>query len=139
MKEPAIIVLTPNGRALGTRLIRALGKGDVICPAGSLRETLSELFETGRPLICIMALGIVVRIVGALAKDKETDPPVVVIDEAGQFVISVLGGHASGANKLAGQLAKELGAIPVITTASDALGLPALDLIGKDWNWKIER
>ncbi len=29
--------------------------------------------------------------------------------------------------------------MPVITTASEALGLPPLDLIGRDWGWKIER
>jgi cobalamin biosynthesis protein CbiG len=86
-----------------------------------------------------MALGIVVRILGPLARAKETDPPVVVVDEAGNFAISVLGGHGGGANALAKQVAKALGAVPVITTASDALGLPALDLIGREWGWRIER
>jgi len=40
---------------------------------------------------------------------------------------------------LAKQVAKALGALPVITSASDALGLPPVDLIGRDWGWQIER
>src|SRR5262249_33453879 len=67
------------------------------------------------------------------------DPPVVVVDEAGRFAISVLGGHVAGANVLASHVADAIGAAPIITTASEALGLPALDLIGRDWGWKIEQ
>jgi cobalamin biosynthesis protein CbiG len=85
-----------------------------------------------------MALGIVVRLLGPLARDKNVDPPVVVIDEAGRFAISVLGGHAQGANGLAREVASALGAVPVITTASEALGLPAIDMIGQAWGWKLE-
>jgi cobalamin biosynthesis protein CbiG len=99
---------------------------------------MEELFRARRPLVCIMALGIVVRLVGPLAEDKECDPPVVVVDEAGRFAISVLGGHSRGANDLANQVATALHATAVITTASEALGLPAIDLIGRDWGWKIE-
>jgi cobalamin biosynthesis protein CbiG len=138
MKELAITTLTPSGLDLGRRLAMALGRGELVSAQGGGRQTLQELFQAGRPLVCIMALGIVVRILGPLAQNKETDPPVVVVDEAGQFAVSVLGGHAAGANDLARQVAKALGAVPVITTASDALGLPAVDLIGRAWGWKIE-
>jgi cobalt-precorrin 5A hydrolase len=133
-----IICLTPNGQALGRRLTESLG-GEVVFAQDALRQTLEDLFQARRPLVCIMALGIVVRILGPLARDKTTDPPVVVVDEAGQFAISVLGGHEGGANVLARQVAEALGAVPVITTASDSLGLPAMDLIGRDWGWQIER
>jgi cobalt-precorrin 5A hydrolase len=85
-----------------------------------------------------MALGIVVRTLGPLTGDKHTDPAVVVVDEAGRFAISVLGGHTQGANALAEEIARALGATPVITTASDVLGLPAVDEIGRRWGWKIE-
>ncbi|MBY0525496.1 MAG: cobalamin biosynthesis protein [Gemmataceae bacterium] len=138
MPELAIVALTPCGQELGARIVQALGRGDVIVPRGELRKALTDLFGTGRPLVCIMALGIVVRILGPVARAKQVDPPVVVVDEAGRFAISVLGGHVGGANALAEQVANALGAVPVITTASDALGLPSLDLIGKPWNWKIE-
>jgi cobalt-precorrin 5A hydrolase len=122
MNDLAIIALTPNGLELGRRLAKSLGYGEVIC-VESARVEMQELFRAGRPLVCIMALGIVVRILGPIVKDKKTDPPVVVIDEAGQFAISVLGGHEGGANELANQVAQAIGALPVITTASEVLGL----------------
>src|SRR5262245_17052499 len=100
MHEPAIISLTPRGRELGLRLARALGRGEVIPPPASVRQALQDCFNAGRPLVCVMALGIVVRILGPLTSDKRTEPAVVVIDEAGRFVIPVLGGHAAGANAL---------------------------------------
>jgi cobalt-precorrin 5A hydrolase len=135
----AIAVLTPRATDLGLRLVTAIGRGEVIDVSGSAREHLSELFLAGRPLVCVMALGIVVRILGPLTRDKVNDPPVVVVDEAGRFAISVLGGHAGGANELTHQVAKALGAQAVVTTATDALGLPAIDLLGLEWGWKIEQ
>ncbi len=122
MNDLAIVALTPNGLKLGRRLAKLLGHGEVIDIAESAKLKLQELFQAGRPLVCIMALGIVVRILGPCAKDKKTDPPVVVVDEAGRFAISVLGGHEGGANELANQVARSIGAVPVITTASEVLG-----------------
>jgi cobalt-precorrin 5A hydrolase len=139
MTDPVIAALTPHGQELGRQIARALGRGEVVVVADGAASRLQELFVAGRPLVCIMALGIVVRILGPLARNKEKDPPVVVVDEAGQFAISVLGGHVGGANALAKQVATVLGAVPVITTASDVLGLPPVDLIGRDWGWKIEQ
>jgi cobalt-precorrin 5A hydrolase len=138
MPELAVVTLTPRGADLGRRLVRALGRGEVLLVPGATRPVLSELFQAGRPLVCVMALGIVVRMLGPLAHDKTAEPPVVVVDEAGRFAVSVLGGHAAGANALAGEVARALGAVPVITTASEALGLPAVDLIGKHHGWKME-
>jgi cobalt-precorrin 5A hydrolase len=136
--ELAIITLTPAGLALGRRLAQGLGHGEVLAAQGLVRPTLEELFRAGRPMVCLMALGIVVRVLGPLTQNKQTEPAVVVVDEAGRFAVSVLGGHGTGANDLARQVARALGAMPVITTASDTLGLPAVDLIGRDWGWKIE-
>jgi cobalt-precorrin 5A hydrolase len=137
MSEPAIVALTPQGCELGYRLVEGLGEGEVYLVRETARLTLQELFREGRPLVCIMALGIVVRLLGPEAHDKKKEPPVVAVDEAGRFAIAVLGGHA-GANELTQRAAAALGAVPVITTASDVLGLPALDLIGRAWGWKIE-
>ncbi len=89
-------------------------------------------------IICIMATGIVVRTVAPLLKDKKTDPAVVVIDEKGLFVISLLSGHIGGANALAKKIAGFLGAQPVITTASDLQGRLALDLWAIENNLHIE-
>jgi cobalt-precorrin 5A hydrolase len=136
--ELAIVALTPNGLCLGRRLAAALGRGEVVGSGPGARQTLQDLFRAGRPLVAIMALGIVVRLLGPLARDKDADPPVVVVDEAGRFAVSVLGGHRGGANALARAVAAAVGATPVVTTASEALGLPALELVGRAWGWKIE-
>jgi cobalt-precorrin 5A hydrolase len=138
MLPPLILALTPRGFELGLRLAHALGGGDVTLLRGSVREALQDAFTSGRPLVCVMALGIVVRTIAPLLRDKHSDPAVLVVDEAGRFVIPVLGGHAAGANALAHELARAVGALPVITTASDALGLPPVDLIGREWGWKVE-
>jgi cobalt-precorrin 5A hydrolase len=138
MLPPTILALTPRGLDLAQRLADRLGRGQVVSVDRNTRSALQEMFRSGHPLVCVMALGIVVRILGPLTTDKEQDPAVVVVDEAGRFAISVLGGHGQGANALAEEVARALGATPVITTASDVLGLPAVDLLGRSWGWKIE-
>jgi cobalt-precorrin 5A hydrolase len=106
---------------------------------GPLRVVLPELWADSSAIIAIMALGIMVRLVGPLASDKNRDPALVVVDDAGRFAISVLGGHGARANELAREVAEILSAQAVITTASDAHRLPAVDLIGRDLGWRIER
>jgi cobalt-precorrin 5A hydrolase/precorrin-3B C17-methyltransferase len=81
-------------------------------------------------LVCFLATGAVVRLVAPLLADKRTDPGVVAVDEAGRFAVALLGGHGGGANDLAREVAGVLGAEPVVTTATDAVGLPGLDTLG---------
>lgn len=106
---------------------------------GPLRAFWPGVREGFEAVVGVMALGIVVRIAGPLAGDKRTEPALVAVDEVGRFAIAVLGGHAGGANALAREVATALGATPVITTASDSRGLPAVDLIGRDRGWRIEQ
>jgi cobalt-precorrin 5A hydrolase len=105
---------------------------------GPLRKFLPFVWQQFDAIVAVMALGIVVRLVAPLLRDKRHDPAVVVVDEAGRFAISTLGGHEAGANALARDLARILGAAAVITTGSDVQGLPAVDLIGNDLGWVIE-
>ena len=53
--------------------------------------------------------------------------PLIVLDECGRFAVPLLSGHLGGANALAWALAEACGAIPVITTATDANGVFAVD------------
>jgi cobalt-precorrin 5A hydrolase len=85
-----------------------------------------------------MATGIVVRMIAKLAVHKRSDPAVVVVDEKGQYVISLLSGHLGGANALAKRVAGVLGACPVITTSSEVRGKPALDLTAREAGLDIE-
>lgn len=71
--------------------------------------------------IVIGASGIALRFLNGLIKDKHTDPAVVLLDEAGRFAISLLAGHEGGANRLAYKVANAVGAVPVVTTATEAL------------------
>jgi cobalt-precorrin 5A hydrolase len=80
----------------------------------------------------------VVRLIAPHLKSKQTDPAVLVLDEAGKFVIPVLSGHLGGANQLAGCLALALGATAVLTTASDVRSTVAVDLLGRELGWSIE-
>jgi len=71
--------------------------------------------------VMVAASGIAVRFLEGLPQDKRNDPAVVVLDEAGRFAVSLLAGHEGGANRLAYRVAKAIAAVPVVTTASEAL------------------
>ncbi|GAA1372998.1 precorrin-3B C(17)-methyltransferase [Catellatospora chokoriensis] len=64
------------------------------------------------------------------AGGKHTQPGVVCVDEAGRWAVALLGGHGGGANVLAARVSEVLGAAPVVTTGTDATGLPGLDMLG---------
>jgi cobalt-precorrin 5A hydrolase len=68
-----------------------------------------------------MTTGIAVRYLQGLLKDKQSDPGVVVLDEGCRFAIPLSGGHEGGANQLAYRVANLVGAVPVITTATETL------------------
>lgn len=105
---------------------------------GVATKRYTEGARTGLPrawaecdlIVSHLALGATTRIISPLLADKRTDPGVVVIDEAGRFAVPLVGGHAGGANTLATRLAEGLDATAVLTTATDSLGVPALDTLG---------
>ncbi|MBQ9010722.1 MAG: cobalt-precorrin 5A hydrolase [Clostridia bacterium] len=84
-------------------------------------------FDCSDALLFIGACGIAVRAIAPLIRGKTTDPAVLVMDELGRHIISLLSGHIGGANDLTLALAEKTGADPVITTATDLRGIPAID------------
>lgn len=123
-----IIALTKGGKTLAARLAAQL-KAEVIEPQGKgLASTLAESWPRFSGLLLIMAAGIAVRSIAPLLASKHSDPGVVVMDEAGRFAVSLLSGHLGGGNELALLAAGVTGGQAVITTASDTLGLTAIDL-----------
>ncbi|MCR4922082.1 MAG: precorrin-4 C(11)-methyltransferase [Bacteroidaceae bacterium] len=91
----------------------------------------------GEAVVFIGALGICVRRMQDLIRDKYTDPAVVCVDTTGRYVIPVLSGHIGGANYLARQIALTTGGEAVVTTQSDNLGLWALDTLAREWGWRM--
>jgi len=85
-----------------------------------LQQLVHQIFKQYDGLVFVMAMGIVVRMIAPLIRDKHTDPAVVVVDDVGRFVISMLSGHEGGANQLAHQIASILHTDAVITTGTDA-------------------
>ena len=103
--------------------------------SGSLRDQVSQLWQQHRSFVFCLATGAVVRLIAPLLDSKATDPAIVVIDETGKFVISLCGGHQGGADRLTQLIAIQLGATPVLTGASNGLGLPGIDILGVPFGW----
>ncbi|GAA1003203.1 precorrin-3B C(17)-methyltransferase [Streptomyces thermogriseus] len=97
---------------------------------GPVGDAVRAAFAECEQVVCFLATGAVVRLIAPLLGEKASDPGVVCVDEAGRFAVSLVGGHGGGANELAVAVGEVLGAEPVVTTATDAVGLPGLDTLG---------
>lgn len=84
-----------------------------------------KAFKSYGAIVAIFATGIVVRDIAPLLENKWSDPAVVVVDSNLNFAIPLLGGH-HGANEIARKLS-ELGAVPVLTTATEVHGKPSVE------------
>ena len=145
----SVFALTKNGAELGERLCRRIDGAYLYLPVrfkgsfnaaflNDFRSQVGQAFGKSDGLIFIMASGIVVRSIAPFLKNKAEDPAVVVMDEKGRYVISLLSGHLGGANKLAKDIAKIIGAKPVITTATDVNNLPCIEDITERFNLAID-
>ncbi len=115
----------PEARAFGMAKYGAQAGTE---PVERLADWCRVAWEQAEGLVFVGAAGIAVRSIAPLLQSKTTDPAVVVVDEAGQFAISLVSGHMGGANQLARQVAACLGATPVVTTATDVNGKFAVDV-----------
>ncbi|ODA41401.1 cobalamin biosynthesis protein [Desulfosporosinus sp. BG] len=103
-----------------------------------LGDIVPNLWQEYSVLVFVMATGIVVRQIASLIECKDHDPAVLVLDEAGKFIIPLLSGHLGGANAWANHLASQSGALAVITTATDGRGLVAPDEYARRYHWQVE-
>lgn len=145
MDRVRIVSFTENGYQLSCRIREVIGDRAVVT-GYSGRQQVAEthpdvhpvteglhawcetVFEQSEVLIFIGACGIAVRTIAPFLESKYTDPAVLVADEQGRHVISLLSGHLGGANAWTLFLAEGLQADPVITTASDVNGRLAVDV-----------
>jgi cobalamin biosynthesis protein CbiG len=103
----------------------------------SLPDCIARTFHAYEGHIFITAAGIAVRCIAPHLLSKTRDPAVVVLDQQGRFVVSLLSGHLGGANALAERIAELSGATPVITTATDTEGLPSVDMLAEERGLRI--
>ncbi|HIR27833.1 MAG TPA: cobalt-precorrin 5A hydrolase [Candidatus Choladousia intestinigallinarum] len=137
MKKMGIASFTARGKEAAIRLGALFQKEYEILfyykdGKESLKEWCGRCFSQAEALIFVGACGIAVRTIAPFLQDKTRDPAVLVMDEAGKYVISLVSGHIGGANRLALRVSESLGAEPVITTATDVNGKFAVDVFARD-------
>ena len=113
-----IITLTETGRQLALRLQPHWPHSTLLHQPKPFAASVQNAFAGGDRLIMICAMGIAVRTLAPVLISKYEDPAVLVLDEAGRFVIPLLSGHEGGANEWGRQVAEQLAAELVLTTAN---------------------
>lgn len=136
----SIFSVTKGGYALSKQLnkhypeaelytMKKLGSAPDHLMDGAFKQCVAEAFSRDTAIVFVMATGIVVRTLAPLLQDKSIDPAIIVVDEKGQHVISLLSGHIGGGNALAHEIAKKIGGDAVITTSSDVQEKIAVDVL----------
>lgn len=150
-KKIAILSISKNGKILGLKIKKKISNAhlyyvkkdvvededNVIYINKKLKEFVPEIFGEYDYIIFIMASGIVVRTIAPLIKNKFSDPAILVSDEKGKNIISLLSGHMGGANEMTLYISNLLNSNPVITTATDVNNKSSLDMIAKKLNAHI--
>jgi len=104
-----------------------------------LDDILPNAWKTYDAIICILAIGAVVRKIAPLLIDKATDPAVLVVNLALDKIVPLLSGHLGGANELANLLSsKLLNCANFISTATDQTNTIAFEMVAKQNEWEIE-
>ncbi|HUY60389.1 MAG TPA: SAM-dependent methyltransferase, partial [Candidatus Dormibacteraeota bacterium] len=147
----AAVAITAAGVRAAARLQPGWPELALYCPAhlqlhapgatafdGPVAGLVADLWPAQGPLICFLAASAVVRLVAPRLTGKATDPPVVAVDEAGRFVVPLVGAHQAGGNRLARRVAAALDAVAVVTTASEARGVPAPDVLAAAQGWRAD-
>lgn len=149
-----LIAITKHGVAQVKSLADKLPEADVVVSekfesqvsdlknvhaySGAFRAMIASLFSEYDQLVFFVSLGAVVRLISPYLVSKDEDPGVIVVDDAGQFVIPVLSGHIGGANAYAEKIAQLIQGTPVLTTASDVGKTIPVDILGRELGWKVE-
>jgi cobalt-precorrin 5A hydrolase/precorrin-3B C17-methyltransferase len=131
-----LVATTANGRRNAAHLAGTWPNTRLY--EGRAKEALHRAWNECDGIVLFLATGAAVRLITSLLESKHRDPGVVTVDDAGNFAVALCGGHEGGANALAARVAEALGGTPVITTASDSVGFPAIDSIGEKLGLRLE-
>ena len=149
--KTAIIALTRNGATMARKLAGSLDREFTLfidrrfredADSGEtfdlpLRPVVEQAFAEYSSLVLFLSAGATIRLLAPLLESKQVDPAVVCVDDAGSFCVSLISGHVGGADGLAQEVAGHLNARAVITSASHASGTLAVDLLGREFGWRI--
>ena len=134
MMRTACVCFTDRGAATAERIRAVLGKYEtnrftlftkrretasadgLFYIDDSLKEWTRQRFLDSDAILFVGACGIAVRSIAPFLVSKAEDPAVLVIDETGSWVISLVSGHLGGANALAREIAAGISAQPVLLT-----------------------
>lgn len=135
-----IISFTNEGETLGNKVQSLIGGKHIIKSKSDIdiRQLIGNKWRELNSIIFISSTGIAVRFIKDYIVSKDVDPAIVVIDDMGKNVISLLSGHLGGANEITEFLGEKLNANPVITTATDNRGIESVDIYSRKHNLEIE-
>ena len=151
-EKTAIIALTRNGARMARTLAGSLDRDHALfidrrfrkdADSGEafdlpLRPVVKRAFAGYSSLVLFLSAGASIRLLAPLLESKQIDPAVVCVDDAGSFCVSLISGHVGGAAQLAQEVAVCLGARAVVTSASHTSGTLAVDLVGKEFGWRLK-
>ena len=151
-EKTAIIALTRNGARMARTLSGSLDRDHTLFidrrfrkddDSGEtfdlpLRPVVERAFAEYSSLVLFLSAGASIRLLAPLLESKQVDPAVVCVDDAGSFCVSLISGHVGGADQLAQEVAVCLGARAVVTSASHASGTLAVDLLGREFGWRLK-
>jgi len=138
----ALLSVTKNGR-ITVKNIHTLLKEDpsvikVDMFHKNIKDTLYNIFNSYDCIIGVMATGIMIRNICTLIKNKNEDPAVLIIDEKGKHVISLISGHLGGANDFSMKIADIIGAKAILTTSTDINDKLGIDSLSRRYYLKID-
>jgi len=151
-KKTAIIALTRNGARMARTLAGSLDRDHALFIDRRFRKdddsgeafdlplwpVVKRAFAGYSSLVLFLSAGASIRLLAPLLESKQIDPAVVCVDDAGSFCVSLISGHVGGADQLAQEVAVCLGARAIVTSASHASGTLAVDLLGKEFGWRLK-
>ncbi|MEC9238246.1 MAG: cobalamin biosynthesis protein [Chloroflexota bacterium] len=151
-KKTAIIALTRNGARMARTLAGSLNRDHALFIDRRFRKdddsgeafdlplwpVVKRAFAGYSSLVLFLSAGASIRLLAPLLESKQIDPAVVCVDDAGSFCVSLISGHVGGADQLAQEVAVCLGARAVVTSASHASGTLAVDLLGREFGWRLK-